>query len=216
MLPVSQVTGILEAPWFNSTTAPYALVDSALRIRAVNGAYERVTAHPRDALIGEFLFDAFPDNPADPHADGVANASDSMESVLRYGIPHWMGVQRYDVPDRDSPGEFTFKVWAPVNAPVKVRGNTVGVLHHVQDVTDQVPPPARPAPSLAIAELSDATDALRSQFPEVPFEELLGVITHSHQVVMKALGTADIERSRDLARLRLEVRAGRPARSDDA
>ncbi len=213
MLSVGQVTRIKSSQWFQARTAPYLVVDAALRIRAVNAAYERATAQPQESLIGRPMFEAFPDNPADADADGVANLSGSLESVLRSGAPHWMGVQRYDVPDQENPGNFRYKVWAPVNSPIRDNSSTVAVLHHVQDVTRQVSPPARPAPNLGLAQLRKAAEALAKQFPEVLFEELVGVLTHSHQVVLKTLGSPNIARARELAKLRLEVRAGRPGAS---
>jgi nitrogen-specific signal transduction histidine kinase len=77
-----QASAIEESTWFQTRWAPYLLVDADLRIRAVNTAYEHVSAHPRDSLVGERLFDVFPDNPANPEADGVANVSASAGAGL--------------------------------------------------------------------------------------------------------------------------------------
>ncbi|BBX63471.1 hypothetical protein MSAS_26450 [Mycobacterium saskatchewanense] len=210
MLSAGQVSAIEETAWFRTKLAPNLLVDRDLRIRAVNPAYEQVTAHPRDALIGRLLFDAFPDNPADPHADGVAKASASMESVFRRGARHWMGVQRYDIPDRQTPGEFVYRVWTPVNSPIHDDGKTVAVLHQVQDVTRVVPQPPASA-SAKLAQLRAAAEVLGRQFPELPGEAVLSVLTHSHSVVEERSGAPDFEQVVALARLRLESRAGHPA-----
>lgn len=211
MLSAHRVSTIEDAAWFQAMWAPYLVADADLRIRAVNAACERVSGHPRESLIGEALFDVFPDNPANPEADGVANASASLESVFRRGTRHWMGVQRYDVPDRDHPGEFIYKVWTPVNSPIKEGKKTVAVLNHSQDVTRVVPPaPARLAyPHLT--ELRNAAAALARQFPDLPPETVLGVLAHSHSVVMEKSGTQDFERAEALAKLRLEAHAGHPA-----
>lgn len=208
MLSVGQVSAVEEAAWFQTRWAPNLLVDTDLRIRAVNNAYERVTGHPRDALVGRMLFDAFPDNPDNPEADGVAKVSASMELVFRRGVRHWMGVQRYDIPDRRHPGEFVYRVWTPVNSPINDDGQTVAVLHQVQDVTRVVPRPGGPA---ELAELEIAAKTLGRQFPKLPAEAVLGVLTHSHSVVAESSGTPDFERAVALARLRLETRAGHPA-----
>lgn len=211
MLSASRVASIEESAWFQTQWAPYLLADTNLRIRAVNAAYERASGHPRESLLGEALFDVFPDNPANPEADGVANASASLEWVLRHGARHWMGVQRYDSPDLSRPGEFIYKVWTPVNSPIKDGKRTVAVLHHVQDVTRAVP--AKPAhvayPQLS--ELRRRAEVLSRQFPELPAEAVLGVLTHSHSVVMENSGAQDLERAEELARLRLETHAGHPA-----
>ncbi|GAA3437046.1 PAS domain-containing protein [Kutzneria kofuensis] len=121
---------------FAVTAAPYLLLDRDLRIQAANPAYLRATARHPDELTGAFVFDAFPDNPGDPAADGVRRLGSSLERVLRHGVPHDMGVQRYDIPDPEDPSSFRVKVWCPVNSPlVDGDGRVIGVLHHVEDIT---------------------------------------------------------------------------------
>jgi len=211
MLSAGLASKIEASSWFKANWAPYLLVDADLRIRGVNPAYERATAHARSWLVGERLFDVFPDNPADPAADGVANLSSSLERVFRTGARHWMGVQRYDVPDPYVPGSFVYKVWAPVNSPVKDGGRTVAVLHHVQDVTAVLSRADEDTTAASrLTGLQAATDALWRQFPDVPREAVLGVLTHSQRVVIETLGAPDLERASALARLRLEARTGHP------
>ncbi len=212
MLSERQVAEIENAAWFQARWAPSALVDADLSIRAVNKAYERASGHPRDAMVGRPLFEVFPDNPADPDANGVANLAGSLESTFRRGVRNWMGVQRYDIPDRQRPGEFLYKVWMPVNFPISDGRKTVAAVHHVQDITRVVPPPAGRAPLPEPAELRKAADALGRQFPGLPAEAVLGVLTHSHAVVVETLGAPDYRRAEQLARLRLEARAGHPAK----
>ncbi len=207
MLSASRVSAIEESAWFQMKWAPYLVIDADLRIRTLNTAYEHVAAHPRGSLIGRMFFDAFPDNPANPEADGVAKLSASLDFVFSRGVRHWIGVQRYDIPDRHSPGEFIYRVWTPVNSPIKESKKTVAVLHHVQDVTCVVPPAAAPD----LAELRNAADALGRQFTKLPAEAVLGVLTHSHSVVMETFGAPDAERAAELAKLRLEALAGHPA-----
>jgi two-component system, response regulator / RNA-binding antiterminator len=123
-------------PVFQHTDAPYLVVDRGLVIRAVNAAYLAATGSTRDELLGRYMFDAFPDNPDVPDADGVRNLNASLESVLRDSRRHRMHVQRYDVPTRSVPDDFVLKYWAPVNSPLPdERGRPAGVLHHVEDVT---------------------------------------------------------------------------------
>lgn len=209
MLPARLVDEIEASPWFQSSWAPYLLLDADLRIRAVNTAYERATAHPRGRLVGKRLFDVFPDNPGDPAADGVANLSVSLEQVFRRGSRHWMGVQRYDMPDPHEPGSFVYKVWAPVNSPVKYGGKTVAVLHHVQDVTAVLSRAAGDAALASrLADLEATTDALWRQFPAVPRETVFGIVTHSQRIMIETLGAANLERAQELARLRLEILTG--------
>jgi PAS domain-containing protein len=92
------------SPVFTETVAPYLLLDDDLTIRAVNDAYLRATQRDREEFIGTHVFDAFPDNPADPSASGVRNLAASLERVLRTATTHQMTIQRYDVAPTDSGG----------------------------------------------------------------------------------------------------------------
>ena len=124
-------------PAFQASRAPYLVLDPDLRIHAANAAYAAATLTTEADLSGTYLFDAFPDNPNDPRADGTANLSASLEQVLHTGRRHHMGTQRYDVPDIDHRGRFVKRVWSPLNVPLRdAEGLLVGVLHHVEDITD--------------------------------------------------------------------------------
>lgn len=121
---------------FSRSRSPFLLLDPDLRIRAVNDAYLQATDRDRGELIGADLFDAFPDNPGHPEADGVRNLGASLQHVLRTGRPHDMVIQRYDVA---SGGGFVEKIWSPVNVPVlDDRSRVVGVRHHVEDISELV------------------------------------------------------------------------------
>ena len=123
-------------PVFHAISAPSLVLDPDLRIRAANLAYQRATLRTAEDLLGKYLFDALPGNPT---ADGVADLAASLESVLRDGRRHHMGVQRYDIPE---PGDtsrtrFVRKVWAPHNSPIlDPDGDVIGVVHHAEDITD--------------------------------------------------------------------------------
>jgi PAS domain-containing protein len=62
-------------PEFEASAHPYMLIDPApgLRIVDINEAYARATLTRRDDVVGQSLFDIFPDNPDDSLADGVIN-----------------------------------------------------------------------------------------------------------------------------------------------
>lgn len=111
------------------------LLDRDLRIRAASKDYERATLREHGELPGQYLFDAFPDNPNDPHADGTAKLASSLETAMRSGDPHRMRMQRYDIPDPAAPDEFLPKVWSPTNSPLLDHGELVGVVHTVKEVS---------------------------------------------------------------------------------
>jgi PAS domain-containing protein len=124
---------------FDRSPHPYLLLDPGpgLRIVDANAAYLAATLTSRSAVVGKSLFDVFPDNPDQPLADGVNNLFTSLKTVARTGQPHAMAVQRYDI--RDANGAFVERYWQPINTPIHdARGELVFLLHHVEDVTDQM------------------------------------------------------------------------------
>lgn len=139
-MPLTDLRRFADSLAFRVSAAPYLLLDSDLRIRAVNQAYERATLHHDREIAGEYMFDVFPDNPETPDAGSVANLASSFEAVLREARQHRMGLQRYDVLDPAS-GTFVERSWLPVNSPLRdAEGRVVAILHHVEDVTRRVHP----------------------------------------------------------------------------
>jgi hypothetical protein len=142
---------VARNPVFTTTVAPYLLLGDDLMIRGVNNAYLSATGFGRASdLVGREIFDAFPDNPSDREATGVRNLSSSLHHVLSSGESHEMAVQRYDVAPA---GQFTPKLWSPVNSPIlDDSGHTVGVLHHVEDISDLLFAPAGELGAMASAD----------------------------------------------------------------
>ena len=163
------IRGIASSVAFRASTAPYLVLDLDLTIRAANTAYQLATHHDIADMAGEPMFDVFPDNPATPDAHSVERLGESFERALSRGGADRMGLQRYDV--LTEPGGFVEKSWLPVNLPIRdPDGRTVGILHHVEDVThllaptalesDLLAPPAH-ADSLPLAGTPDWVQALR-------------------------------------------------------
>ena len=124
---------------FDTSPHPYLLLDPGpgLQVVDVNTAYAAVTFTSRSDILGRFLFEVFPDDPDQPFADGVTNLYNSLKTVAKTGRPHAMAVQRYDI--KDTAGAFVERHWQPINTPVHDdEGRLVFLLHHVEDVTDQV------------------------------------------------------------------------------
>lgn len=123
---------------FASLPALYLLLDPTFTIVDATEAYAAQTLTTRQALIGRFLFDAFPDNPQDPKADGVSNLRASLERVRRTRQPDRMAVQRYDVRAVES-GRFEERHWRPTNSPILAPDGTLRfIVHQVEDVTPLV------------------------------------------------------------------------------
>jgi hypothetical protein len=119
-----------------SPAGAVCLMDRGLRIRAVNTAFERVTLRKHDELVGQFLFDAFPEDPGDPQSSGTSNLAESLETVMRSGHTHNMWIQRYDIRDPAAPEKFLPKVWSPSNSPLLDHGELVGAVQRVEPILD--------------------------------------------------------------------------------
>jgi signal transduction histidine kinase/ActR/RegA family two-component response regulator len=126
---------------FVGAPSPCLVLNAHLVIVAVNEAYLAATATDRNALLGRPIFEAFPDNPDDPTADGVRNLRRSLETVLATSEADTMALQRYDIPvDRNDAGQhFVERYWSPVNVPVfGADGRLTHIIHRVEDVTEFV------------------------------------------------------------------------------
>lgn len=101
---------------------------------AVNEERCRVTMTRSEDVIGQQLFEVFPDNPDDLEADGVSNLRASLARVVATGKADRMPPQRYDI--RRPDGTFEERWWEPLNTPVRGQGDeTAYILHTVRDVT---------------------------------------------------------------------------------
>jgi serine phosphatase RsbU (regulator of sigma subunit) len=124
------------AALFAATPDPYLVLGPDLVIVGVNQAYLARTGRSREDLVGQYIFDAFPDNPADPEADGVRNLSASLHRALSSRRPDTMALQKYDIPVPGLPGVFEERWWSPVNTPVLGPDGAVAwIIHRVEDVT---------------------------------------------------------------------------------
>ncbi|MHA4820101.1 PP2C family protein-serine/threonine phosphatase [Streptomyces aculeolatus] len=121
---------------FMAAPSPNLVLGPDLVIVDVNEAYLRVTGRSREDLIGLYLFDAFPRNPADPHASGVQDLDASLQRALRTKMPDTMALLKYDIPHRGLRGAFEERWWSPINTPVLgPDGQVAWIIHRVEDVT---------------------------------------------------------------------------------
>ncbi|MDT0688031.1 ATP-binding protein [Autumnicola psychrophila] len=102
-----------------------------------SNSYLRATKADGENIIGMHIFEAFPDNPENPNANGVKNLRASLEKVLSTGKPQKMQMQKYDVPLPN--GTFEEKYWNVINTPVTGEAEEIlYIIHSVEDVTEQV------------------------------------------------------------------------------
>jgi PAS domain-containing protein len=120
---------------FEATPNPYLILSPApgYPIVAVNDAYLKATMTTRGQLVGQNLFDIFPDRPEMPDVDGVENLSESLRRVCEHRAPDVMAVQRYDI--RNPEDQWVVRYWRPLNLPVLVAGELEYIVHNAEDVT---------------------------------------------------------------------------------
>jgi PAS domain S-box-containing protein len=125
---------------FESAPGCFLVLAPDLTILAASDEYLKATMTERASLVGRPLFEAFPDNPDDPDADGVANLMASLGRVLTKKRGDRMPVQKYDIRRPASEGAgFELRYWRPNNVPVLGDdGRVAYVIHSVENVTDQV------------------------------------------------------------------------------
>lgn len=125
---------------FESAPGLYLVLTRDFAIVAASDEYLKATMTKREQIQGRGIFEVFPDNPDDPHADGVKNLRASLNRVLRDGTADTMPVQKYDVRRPFSAGGgFEERYWSPVNSPVFGRNKElVYIIHRVEDVTEFV------------------------------------------------------------------------------
>jgi hypothetical protein len=116
----------------NAIPYPCLLLSRDLFILDANAHYLSATFTDKGRIAGQQLFDAFPDNPNNPDADGVQNLSASLHAVLNTRQPHQMvSPQRYDIRRRS--GRWLVRSWRPINVPVLDKnGEIVSIIHHVE------------------------------------------------------------------------------------
>lgn len=107
-------------------------------ILAVTDAYLNATKTQRSVIIGQALFDVFPDNPDTPEATATRNTRESLERAIQKRVPDTMVVQRHDIRRSIAEGEdFEERYWSSVNTPVLDKtGKVVYLIHHVEEVTE--------------------------------------------------------------------------------
>ncbi len=153
-----------SAPGLNLVLTP------DLHIAAVTDAYLRATMTKRDEVVGRYLFNVFPDNPADPTADGVSKLRASLERVIQSHQPDSMAVQKYDIrrPAHEG-GGYEERYWSPINCPVlEPDGRLQYIIHRVEDVTEFVRLRQQER------QQTETTDALRRRTEQMEHEVYLG------------------------------------------
>ncbi|XDD46900.1 ATP-binding protein [Leptospira sp. WS39.C2] len=160
---------------FRSLPELYMLLDLDFCIIDISDAYAKATLIERENVVGQNLFEVFPDNPDDLSADGVKQLRSSLTQVLNYKRTSTMALQKYDITKPDGSG-FEVRYWSPRNSPVfDSNGNLVCIVHTAEDVTDFV------YLKQQRAEQSELTDEMTERISKMESE----VITRAKEVIEK-------------------------------
>ena len=133
--------------------------DPVFTIVAASDDFVRLTNIRREDLLGQGVFEVFPDNPDNDAADGVRNLRASFRRVMATGVPDQMPMQRYDTGRLPAEGGgFEERYWSVLNKPVLgVDGHVEYLLQATEEVTGRVRAEQRDA---FLVRLDDATRPL--------------------------------------------------------
>ena len=111
------------------------LLDRELNFVAVNRAYEVATEQLGSALIGRYLFEAFPN-----HGEAGRRLKESLDRVLQSGEPDTLAYIEYDIPlPASKGGGWAKRYWTAVHAPLTDEsGQVVYILQNTVDITELV------------------------------------------------------------------------------
>jgi PAS domain S-box-containing protein len=175
---------------FRHSPNPYMVLDRELRFVAANDAYLRVTASRLEELLGRYIFDLFPHDPANPNNENARMLRTSFERVLSTRETDTLALIPYRVPRQTETGVvIEERFWSATHTPLlDEKGEVAFILQHTVDVTEV----QRLRQAVRVAE------AEQSQ-PHTP-EQLEAGILQRAQKVQETNRTLDAER-RHLLRL---------------
>jgi len=118
----------------------YLVLDTQFNIIEFSDAYAKATMIKRENILGQHIFDVFPDNPADPTITGMRTVNALLEHVLKNKVPEAITDLKYDIAKPTSQDAvFEERYWSLITVPVlSDMGEVLYLLMRVQDVTDSV------------------------------------------------------------------------------
>ena len=107
-------------------------------ILAATDAYLSAVKRARGEVIGQALFDLFPDGPGGAGTEAALSIRVSLDRVIAARAPDTTELQRHDLarPDAEGGGREE-RYWNVVNTPVmNASGEVAFVIHRIEDVTE--------------------------------------------------------------------------------
>jgi len=124
---------------FNASPYPYLLMSAPeLTIIGANPAYLHSVGRTAEEIIGRYVFEAFPSNPADPASTNIEEVRTSIERSIATKLPDTTPFLRYAVPHETPQGTVFHEIyWSTVHTPVLgPDGEVAFVAQNAIDVTD--------------------------------------------------------------------------------
>lgn len=124
-------------PFLQAMPMACVVMTPQMIIVSANPAYLRLAGRSAAEILGRNIFDAFPSNPHDPHADGAVNLRASLLRVCATRRADKMELQRYDVATQENGSDFQTRYWKIQNMPVPdADGAVAWIMHTVEELTD--------------------------------------------------------------------------------
>lgn len=114
----------------------YLILSKELTILTASNAYVQLTGKSRETITGKYLFNVFPQHP-DWARDTDGGIYESLQQVLKTGLPHELDMTRFDVPDAQ--GQLQERYWKTSNKPVLgASGEIEYIIHKTAEVTETI------------------------------------------------------------------------------
>jgi len=123
---------------FESVPALYLVLSPTFTIVAVSDAYLAIAMAKREDIVGQKVFDVFPNHLNSSERDSITHLRASLERVLCDKNSNVMAIQKYDIRKPESEGGgFEEWYWRPVNSPiVGADGQVDYIIYRLEDVTE--------------------------------------------------------------------------------
>ncbi|MFD9003217.1 PP2C family protein-serine/threonine phosphatase [Streptomyces sp. NPDC059582] len=130
-----KVPGIDYYAIFEASPSAMLVITPGFSILDANQSYQELVGRTREELLGQYVFDAFPQE----DESGLADLEASLRRVLESRAQDVAGPIRHDLEEPDRPGVFAERYWSPVNAPVlDSEGQVALIVHRLEEITGLV------------------------------------------------------------------------------
>ncbi|RAU84013.1 PAS domain-containing sensor histidine kinase [Pontibacter arcticus] len=125
---------------FQALPSSYLILSPDLHILAANDSYLQAAGKTRDAILGRYIGDIFPENPQPGETASIKIMLDSVQHVLQHKTAHHIPSIRYNIPSPQSEkGDVESRYWAITNTPILAADGTVTfIIQEARNITEQV------------------------------------------------------------------------------